>query len=222
MRLAIDEQAQGKVGWRLRFEDVGFALWCLSLPDIRKRQRIRAERSGKHPDGQTREILLHGCHAGGFHRFLLRRIWRRRAAGPSISARRSGRRHWYRELNQIIAVESSRRRSALLGWNLVLPHILIGQFDRDLKFDGDQIVATNLARPTGGDEVLHPREAFLPSQRLPGLGQNRRRVPDWRLRRGSRHRPERTGRKNPNYEKVSKTAHTCAPPRTGVSTSSVG
>jgi hypothetical protein len=40
MRLSVDEQADGKVLWRLRLENIGFALRRFSLADIRERQRI--------------------------------------------------------------------------------------------------------------------------------------------------------------------------------------
>jgi hypothetical protein len=63
--------------------------------------------------------------------------------------------HGHRELNQVAPIESGRRRAALLCRNLVLPDILIGQFDRDLEFDRDQVVAADLPGPSGRDEALY-------------------------------------------------------------------
>ena len=88
-----------------------------------------------------------------------------------------------RQLNQFLAVEAGRRRAAFLRGDLVLPHVLIGQFDRDLKFDRDQVVAANLLGAPGRDKILDCRKPLLATERLARLRQNRRRVPRGRLRR---------------------------------------
>jgi hypothetical protein len=215
VRLTVDEEPQGKVGRRLRFQYVGAPLRRFRLADVGKGQRIPAERARKHPERQPHEVLLDRGDARLAHRIELglRRRTGRCAGAPHAGRRR---RHGeYRELNQFLTIESGRCRPAFLGRNLVLPYVLVRKFDRDLEFNRDEIVPAHLLCTAGGHEVLDRRQPLLAAQRFPRLRQDRGRILCGRLGREKRHRRRQNGRCGSNYEQLSENAHTRAPPKAG-------
>src|SRR6266852_1716696 len=83
MRVSLDDEPSSEVAGARDIEDVGFALRSLTLSGVLKGQRITAKGSGKHPQGQANEILLHRGDT------LLRRTERWRAStAPALRRRR--------------------------------------------------------------------------------------------------------------------------------------
>jgi hypothetical protein len=178
VRLAVDEESDCRVVGSLSVEDVCLALWRLRLSDVRERERIARVRRCEQAQHQPHEILLQRIDSHLARGFELGRVaWGRR-----------GRRD--RKLDEILAVEARRGGASLLRRNLILSNVFIGQLDGDLELDRHDIIAADLTRSTGCDEVLHRGNLLLAPERLTRGRQNRGWVFRRGLRRGERSYPE--------------------------------
>ena len=91
-----------------------------------------------------------------------------RAGGPAPSPA-EGHRGRRGNLDQRVAVESGRRRIGVLRRKLIDTDILVGQLDRDLELDGNEVVAPDAARASGRHERLEALQ-LVAAERLAHVG----------------------------------------------------